>query len=306
MAEYLVTLCNSILNIKQQIQFIFVFYSSSDESLDIVKGRFYNYKNVILLEVSSDDLAYARNIGILHAKSKYISFFDADDWIDAENLLNVSRFLNFHDFDLVVNEYFSFKSEKSILYEIKSIPKNIKVNKYLEKYFVDGYHKFEVWNKIYKLDIIKKNNILFDSKEGIYGEDILFNLNYFQFIKSIRIINYPFYYHLIRTSSITNKSRPNLTNRFLHLIDKVHNLDFIEKVKFKLYSKFIIELIIEYSKKEKDFNLFKNNMVKINEFIAHRKISFLIFYFSKFKRKIIYSLLFLKLYKILFKILIKI
>ena len=70
-----------------------------------------------------------------------------------------------------------------------------------------------VWNKIYDLELIKKNNIKFD--ERYYkGEDLLFNLKYIQYINSIKVIPNVLYNYISKKTGINKSHREPLESRF--------------------------------------------------------------------------------------------
>ena len=67
-----------------------------------------------------------------------------------------------------------------------------------------------LWNKIYKREIIEKNNITFDEKVET-GEDFIFNLQYFRKVKKISFIKDSLYYYIRRNNnSITYKYIENM------------------------------------------------------------------------------------------------
>ena len=88
-----------------------------------------------------------RNIGILKANSqKYIGFVDDDDTVNLSNLLNISEKYNS---DIVISPITkSFDFIKAISYYSFNI-------KFI-LYFLNGDLKTVAWNKIYKINYIKK------------------------------------------------------------------------------------------------------------------------------------------------------
>lgn len=72
---------------------------------------------------------------------------------------------------------------------------------------------FYVWNKLYKRDILLKNNIRF--RPGVkYGEDFLFNTDYFSLVNTILTVK-GHYYHYWKHESGTTTSTFLGDNSFL-------------------------------------------------------------------------------------------
>ena len=70
----------------------------------------------------------------------------------------------------------------------------------------------QLWNKLYESKIIKGNNLEFPYDVRV-GEDLLFNLSYFEHIDSIQIESYPIYHYMqTNTQSITKSFRPDIFN----------------------------------------------------------------------------------------------
>ncbi|HJG38535.1 MAG TPA: glycosyltransferase [Staphylococcus saprophyticus] len=77
------------LNInKEAIEAIFVDDCSSDQSLEIIEEFVtkYNFIKLIKLNENTGSPSEPRNVGINNAQGEYITFLDADDWLDAEGL----------------------------------------------------------------------------------------------------------------------------------------------------------------------------------------------------------------------------
>lgn len=127
----------------------------------------------------------ARNAGIKHASGKYLMFFDADDNIKPKTL---SRFINNIDksADLVVSGFTlqiikSGKITKTAMVCKEEPPKQDSSESFrlyiLRLLGYDG-RLYQVWNKLYRTDIIKRHRLTF--QPGInFGEDLVFNFDYF-------------------------------------------------------------------------------------------------------------------------------
>ena len=169
----------------------------------------------------------ARNVGLLFAKGKYVIFVDSDDAL-ADNCLSQLQTL--------IRE-----KDECEIYQIGSsfFKKSYNKKKTFFKgpvgiCFADGQDYLKkclrttfcstVWSYIYSLDFLKKNNLVF--MEGVYHEDEEFIPRVLLLTKTIRVIDYDFYYYRIRTGSTMNSK--NMSK----------NADDILKISYSLYNRF--------------------------------------------------------------------
>jgi hypothetical protein len=123
-----------------------------------------------------------------------VCFVDADDFLDKDYFENI--IINFQsDVDLLVYNYkidtldkqegFLGQKQIELLNFDKFNPESILPNL--------GY----LWNKVYKLRLIKEHKLMFKKDIEIY-EDFIFNTEYLAFASSIKNCNSSFYHYINR------------------------------------------------------------------------------------------------------------
>ena len=232
---------NSILNQTfRDFELILVNDGSTDNSKVICENYSRKDKRVKVISKKNEGVSIARNKGIDVARGKYIMFADSDDWINRDMMENM--FKGIQSVDLVVcgtNIISNEKVETSNLVNKLALDK--KSTGQCIKYIIDEVQHRCVWNKIYKTQIIKDNNLKFFDDVKC-GEDSIFNFMYFEKINSIKVISEAYYnYNRIVEDSINLRYLP-------------------DRVKYEnLMLNHLISML-------KQFNIYQDNEVLLNNY----------------------------------------
>lgn len=141
---------------------------SEDDSGKILDEIAKQDSRVRVIHKSNAGVSAARNDGIKSAKGKYVIFVDADDFLVADALQILNAGIESHSPDIL---HFLHTDKATCCSEYKE---NIKwVNEEGALSACSGF----VWDKVFLLDILKKNKIFFDEKMTLC-EDFHFVFRY--------------------------------------------------------------------------------------------------------------------------------
>lgn len=205
---------------------------SKDKSIDILKDYEKKDLRIRVIDNENNGVSETRNIGINEAKGDYIQFVDSDDYID-ENMLKESlEQLEKNSVDIIMNGIYLDIEKNGIVnsstqtYEYKFANNNSEIVENVLTRLGGTYINSPI-NKLYKLSIIKENNI-YMNKEIDLGEDLLFNLEYLKHCNSIIFDNKCYYHYCMRAEeNLTAKYRDNKLDLMKILYDKC--MEFLDK-----------------------------------------------------------------------------
>lgn len=183
-SKWLKKLWNSLTKqtIYDKLEIIFINDGSSDNSLEILMEISNQLKNVKVINQSNHGVSFARNVGIDNSNCRYITFIDADDYLDSDYFEVLLK--NSQNTDITIT---GFVNE----YAIKSIEKKpskyetINNNNEIVKAFLLGKIEPNSTNKLFKKDLI--GNLRFNEKYSI-AEDKLFVFKYLTKIESATFV----------------------------------------------------------------------------------------------------------------------
>lgn len=227
----------SLLN----IEVIAVNDGSTDQSIEILKQYAMGDKRILIIDKQNGGVSSARNEGLKVAKGEYIGFVDPDDWIDLKMYETMYKVAKKDHAEVVmctyIREFRSHSKEKKFNHlpckvnnrgdEVKKILRRLigPINDEIANpELLDAWGS--VWSKIYRADIIKKNDIHFvDLLEIGTNEDSLFNIQVFNHVNSFVFINKPYYHYWRENStSVTSKYKPKLINQWFNLYQKIESI----------------------------------------------------------------------------------
>lgn len=187
-----------------ELEIIIVNDGSIDDSKDIISNFKQNNENVIVKNIKHSGVSKARNIGIDLASSKYITFLDADDYIDHDYYISMLNEIAGKNDELIVSGY-KVEYENSNT-KIKRITKQKKIlikDQIIDDFLFSSNIGPNVWNKLFLTEVAQK--IKFDESIAI-AEDKWFVFQYLTKIKTVTILPITKYNYVINNKSVSMQS----------------------------------------------------------------------------------------------------
>lgn len=244
-----------------------------------------NNNKIIYYYLNEPNVSKARNLGLKNATGNYITFIDSDDFYRQDFLEKMVNEIK--KADIVTCGF--FRTDLKEDYKVSNYQDLINtsnIQNYMEK-IRNSILFNNIWNKIYCSNIIKDNNIYFDENYNL-GEDLLFNLEYFKYVKKASYINESLYTYVRDNSSKgldhgNNNSRFNLERKLVTKWLEFYNLkgwktSFVYNLYGRVYYNEVLRLHKEkdYKEIEKIVNNNKEELEKIGKKADDKKFVFFI------------------------------
>lgn len=160
---------------------------STDESGHLCEEFSLRDKRIRTIHKINGGVSTARNTGLEICNGDYITFIDADDYIESNYF---EEMMSEKISDLVIC---GFKIANLNTFIPTQSIKNVPINAELVTELVENpYYLDSPWCKIFKKSIIKENKIKFDPRLKL-SEDTLFSYSYLSHIKTITLIKKSLY-----------------------------------------------------------------------------------------------------------------
>ena len=211
--KYLSKCLDSVINqTYSNLEIILVDDGSTDRSGIIYDEYAGSDKRIKVIHNTNSGVSNARNTGIRICKGDYVAFIDSDDYVDKIYISSLLEPLMKDDYDIVFCSFLDLYAESNKkTYHLLSDGElsNLTGN------FYEDYHAFKEILfypvlKLYKIDVIRDNNICFP-EDFTDGEDQIFNFSYYENVKNYKYINQALYIYCHRsvTSLSSQKTFPS-------------------------------------------------------------------------------------------------
>ena len=236
------------------IEIILIDDSSTDSSLEICKKIALEDNRIKVIHKVNEGAGMARNSALEIATGKYIGFVDSDDYIEPDMFKSLYEIAEKYSSDLVMSgvifvdgnmfsqegdhirkTYFDkdthFETEEDLnklkMGIIGALPEDIDDSKY----------GMSIWKNLFRHEIIRRNNLVFQSEREMLSEDALFMIDFISHIKRATGINEAFYNYCRNGESISKsykKDRFEKSLIFANEVEKRFKKD-IDKKEYQIY-----------------------------------------------------------------------
>ncbi|WP_411678500.1 glycosyltransferase family 2 protein [Caproicibacter sp.] len=203
----------------KEIEIVVVHHDSTDGSLEIAKKFAALDSRIVLLCMDGIRLPDARNLGMEQSVGSYIGFVDADDFVAAEMFETLYHRAESTGADVAVCDYFTtytdHEQENTIGMKDETIQvRTIGISEFYLTYFAGNPN---LWNKIYRRDLVIQNGIRFEIENG---EDLLFNMRILPFVGTTCIVGRSLYHYVQRKSSLMHEHMSRYSDDSVHLLER--------------------------------------------------------------------------------------
>ena len=212
-------------------------------------------KRIKVIHKENGGVSDARNAALEIVKGRYVTFCDSDDWIEITWLEKLLEKMNTANADMVVGDYKNVDDAGNVInyvnHQVGTFDTSIQKKKveYIIFNVLSGIHGWEVWDRMFRNDIIQQYNIRFCTSCSNFAEDLGFVLEYMMYCKSVHVVRNCGYCYFQRKDSMMNKS---VTEIKLNSMNEI-SVQFGDRFKQEMYdSKYrkqypIIHFLIMYN-----------------------------------------------------------
>lgn len=212
---------------KGELECILVNDCGSDNSVQIAEEFIRTYTGPIDFRIIhrkvNGGLSSARNTGMQYSTGDYLYFLDSDDEITSNCIDSLTAPLQKQLFDVVVGQYKVTGRAQWLNCQSQRNHNDIILNgRSIMRSYVNGEWYVMAWNKLYRSEFLKNNDLLF--YDGLIHEDELWTPEVACLAQSFCMIKDICYDYKVRTNSImtvSNEKRKqrNMTNVLLLFAD---------------------------------------------------------------------------------------
>ena len=234
----------------KDFELILVDDGSTDNSLEICRKYRLKDNRIIVVHQDNAGVSAARNAGLTLARGEYFCFVDSDDEIEPNLLEKLYTRMEETHSDLCICGFKNY-SKKKISY-FKAQEEELLGKKEIANFVAKHYLEWLVsscWGKLYRNIPLQQSQQSqpkrFDPKISL-GEDLKFNIEYFQSINKIVVIDECLYHYNNTKGSLTKSYKTghfnaicdiySTTLRFFSSLNSNTDIFDLKNINYKLFS----------------------------------------------------------------------
>jgi glycosyltransferase involved in cell wall biosynthesis len=207
---YLAPLLASLLaQTEPSLEIIAVDDGSSDDSAEILRRAASNDPRLTVLSQSNAGISAARNLGIDHARGRWLAFADSDDWLDPCALATWRAFGESADLEVVYGNGFRFAggaaepvvATSDLIVRYKTPGDGLSGADWMTGCIARGQWSTFAWLQFVRRDVLERGRLRFD--EGLVHEDVLWSLRLSLLARRIGFLAEPLYGYRRHPAALT-------------------------------------------------------------------------------------------------------
>lgn len=290
---------NSVVNqTYKNLEIILINDGSTDNSLSICEEYRKKDKRIKLINKKNGGVSSARNCGLDIYNGKYITFIDADDYVEVDYIEILYKKIKEYNVDIVFSNAIEVLDNGKTMNNKNAI-KDILLDKenVYKELFLERYISCACWGNLYKVDVIK--DVKFDINMHL-DEDFKFLIDVINNIDNSVMISDKKYYYVIRENSLfhsafsenrivkskLSKKWYGIINYSKELVDKFKDTN-LEKYALRRY----VRLIVTYMYSLK---IVKDEYKELKQLIKPYFFKYMFSSIVSIKLKVLYLVVLLK------------
>lgn len=282
----------SILNQSySNLEIILIDDGSPDDCGKICEDFRSKDSRVKVVHQKNGGLSVVRNTGINIATGEWVSFVDGDDWIESNTYEIAKKIVTTVNDDVDVIAWDGYADFGTVSKQINFFGSNVKVKKcrssiemidtMLPIYHITSYRLavFDVtWARMYRRDVLVRNNL--QNVPGLKrAQDLIFNLEVFEYAKGLYYENIPLYHYSMHDEAVTKKYDTEIASKMIQFSEALkgyvykyrNNQEFYQRMYVKIMPK-IVECFTQYY-----IILWKNEGLMKSLFVIKKELMAMIF-----------------------------
>ena len=236
--KYIKKCVNSIMKqTYHNLEILLINDGSTDNSGEICQDLQKKDNRIKVFNKENEGLGYTRNYGIEKAKGKYISFIDSDDFIKDNYIELLYNSMKNNNVDIVYCGHNKYYDENHVYEEL-----NYYKNEYIKKEDIfrkiiiemigsmpnireDKRVSMSACEAMYSLELIKNKKIKFESERKYISEDLIFQIEILNEVKSVYFLDSNLYFYRVNNNqSLTHKFDIDNVNKNIIMCEKIINV----------------------------------------------------------------------------------
>jgi len=180
----------------KDIEIICINDGSTDNTLQIINKTADYDDRIYVINKPNSGYGHSMNLGIEHARGKYVVFLESDDFIAADMCEKMYQTCEKYQLEILKSDFYEFIEDNNIIYkkyhmvsEYNNYNTVLDPHTNTELFFASMY----TWTCMYNREYINKHNIRHNETAGASYQDNGFWFQSLMYCKRLYLINEAFY-----------------------------------------------------------------------------------------------------------------